>query len=341
MSSARPSAVRLVATVPLVLTLVACSAGAGGAPDDDSSATTDQAVAGYPITVDNCGTEVTLDAPPQRIVTIKSAATEMVLALGLGERLVGTGFADGPLPDDLADAGAGVPVLAEQAPSSEVVLSTEPDLVYAGWESNLSAETAGDRAALADLGVATYVNPSACLEEGYQPDPLTFEGVFADIIEAGDLLGAPGAAADLVAAQQAELAQVTPSEAGLTALWYSSGSDTPYVGAGIGAPQMLMDAIGVENIAADVHDSWSSLSWEAIADAEPDVIILVDSAWNTAEYKIGQLEANPTTALLPAVQEGRYLIVDFPATEAGVRSVPAATELAAQLAQLEQEGSGS
>ncbi|TDE97238.1 putative F420-0 ABC transporter substrate-binding protein [Occultella glacieicola] len=341
MSHARPVAARPAAALPLVLALAACSGGA--APDPPGAVpqeSTVQAEVGYPVTVDNCGTEVSLEAPPERIVTIKSAPTEMVLALGLGDRLVGTAFADGPLPDDLADAGADVPVLAEQAPSSEVVLSTEPDLVYAGWESNLSAETAGDRTALADLGVATYVSPAACLEEGYQPDPLTFDGVFADIIEAGDLLGAPDAAADLVAAQQEELAAVAPSDSGLSALWYSSGSDTPYVGAGIGAPQMLMDAIGVENIAADIDDSWSSLSWEAIADAEPDLIILVDSAWNTAEYKIGQLEANPTTAALPAVQEGRYLIVDFPATEAGVRSVPAATELADQLAQLES-GPGS
>ena len=66
--------------------------------------------AGYPVTVDNCGTEVALDAAPQRIVTIKSSTTELALALGVGDRLVGAAFLDGPFPDELAEAGAQVPV---------------------------------------------------------------------------------------------------------------------------------------------------------------------------------------------------------------------------------------
>ena len=44
---------------------------------------------GYPLTLDNCGVTVTLPGSPQRVVTIKSTATEMLLALGLGDRIVG------------------------------------------------------------------------------------------------------------------------------------------------------------------------------------------------------------------------------------------------------------
>lgn len=290
----------------------------------------------FPLTLDNCGTEVTLEAPPERIVTVKSSTTEMVLALGAGDRLVGTAFPDGPLTDDLLAApGADAPVLAERVPSFEVVLETEPDLVYAGWESNLSADGVGERSTLADLGIATYVAPSACREPGYQPDPLTFDDVFDQIAEAGAVLGVADTAAGLVAEQRAALAAVEPSAAGLSALWYSSGSDTPYVGAGIGAPQMIMEAAGLTNVVADVHDTWASASWEAVADREPDVIVLVDSSWNTAENKKGVLAANPTTAALAAVQEERYVVVPFPATEAGVRNVDAVASIVEQLAALD------
>lgn len=309
--------------------------GGTGPATPGASGTTSPSTAGFPLTVSTCGVETTLDAPPERIVTIKSSATEMVLALGAGDRLVATAYPDGEVPGDLPAPAADVPVLAEKNPAAEAVLALAPDLVYAGWESNLSADGAGERAMYEDLGISTLVSPSACKGAAHKPDRLTFDAVFAEITQAGAVLGTPDAAAELVATQRAELAALEPTGAGRSALWYSSGSDIPFVGAGTGAPQMLMEAVGLENIAADVADTWTSLAWEAVADRDPDVIVLVDSAWNTAEHKIDVLEANPVTAVLPAVREQRYVVVDFPATEAGVRNVPAATDLAAQLAELD------
>lgn len=307
----------------------AASESASAAP----SGTTETTPTAFPITLTNCGVEVTVESPPQRIVAIKSSAIEMVLALGAGERLVGTGYPDGPVPEQWAD-GADAPLLSDRVPPAEVVLATEPDLVYAGWESNLTADGAGERAALADLGVATYVSPSACKDPAFQPDPLTFEHVFAEITEAGDLLGEPEAATALVTEQRAALAAVVPDDRGLTALWWSSGTDTPYVGAGIGAPQMLMAAAGLVNVAADVHDTWTSLSWEQIAADDPDVIVLVDSEWNSAEKKRTFLESDPVASNLTAVREGRFLVVPFAGTEAGVRNVTTAADLAADVVAL-------
>ena len=304
-------------------------AAEGGVPAAD--AVGDEA---YPVTVDNCGVEVTVEAPPQRVLTIKSSTTEMLLALGLGERIVGAAFLDGPVPDGLAGAAADLTIVSDRAPGPEAVLTLEPDLVYAGWESNFSVESAGERSALADLGVLSYVSPSACKAEGYRPDPLTFDVVFDEILEAGRVFGATDAARVLVEEQRAALAEVPRTGDGRTALWYSSGADVPYVGAGIGAPQMIMDAVGLQNIAADVHDTWTSFAFEQIVAEDPDVIVLVDAAWNTARSKIDLLESNPATAQLTAVREGRYLTVPFAATEAGVRNVDAARDLADQLAGL-------
>lgn len=333
MSRVRP----LVPLAALALALGGCagSAADGGPatvePAPASTTADPGASGGFPVTVTSCGTTTTLESPPERIVTIKSSATEMVIALGAGDRLVGTAFSDGPLPEGATEP----PVLAERNPSRESVLDLAPDLVYAGWESNLSDDGAGERAGYEELGIATFVSPSACQDPQYQPDPLTFEDVFAEIEQVGALLGAAEEATTLVAEQRAALEAVPPAGEGLSALWYSSGSDTPFVGAGIGAPQMIMSAVGLSNIADDVADTWTSLSWEVVADRDPDVLILVDSAWNTAEHKIEVLESNPVTAAIPAVQEGRYLTVPFPATEAGVRNVSAAQGLADQLAELE------
>lgn len=319
-----------LAVVPVVLALSACAGGT-----DDAAPSAASATGGFsPVTVDNCGTEVTVDSAPQRIVSIKSTATEMLLSLGLADRMVGTAFSDGPLPEDLADDASGIPVLSDQVPGQEALLAAQPDFVYAGWESTFSADGAGDRDTLQQLGIGTYVSPAACKEEGYMPDPLTFDGLFDEFREAGALFGAEDRAEELIADQQATLDSVTPADGGTTALWYSSGTDTPYVGAGIGSPQMILDAAGLTNIFADVHDTWTSAGWEQIVAADPDVIVLVDADWNTAQSKIDLLESNPATAQLSAVQQHRYLTLAFPATEAGVRNVDAVVSLTDQLAEL-------
>jgi iron complex transport system substrate-binding protein len=283
------------------------------------------------VTVDNCGTAVDFASAPERVVTIKSTSTEMLLALGLADRIVGTAFQDGPLPEQYKPEHA-LPVLADRVPSQEVVLTAEPDLVYAGWESNFSADGAGERSDLGALGIASYVSPAACKEAGYQPEKLGFDDIFAEIHEVARIFRADDK--KLLDAQKALLASIKPDTRGLTALWFSSGSDTPYIGAGIGAPQLILDTIGLTNIAGAVKDTWTPYSWEAVIDANPDVIVLVDSSWNSADKKIGILEANPVTAQLDAVKNRRYLVVPFAASEAGVRTVSAAADLSRQLARL-------
>lgn len=323
----------LMGVFAVLITIGACAASPTEPPADE--APSESSVQGFPLRLDNCGFEVALDEPPTRIVTIKSTSTELVLHLGLGERLVGTAFPDGDLPQGLDLPSPHPPVLSDKAPTKEAVLGVEPDLVFGGWESNFTRETAGERAELAGLGVATYVAPPACQDPAYQPAPLSFEDIFDYIDQVGMLLGAQQQATTLVAEQQERLEAISPDERGLTAVWYSSGSDIPFVGGGIGAPQLLMETAGLDNINADIDDTWASVAWEAIADHNPDVIVLVDSAWNTVENKIAVLESNPVTARMDAVKDARYLTVDFPASEAGVRSVDAAASLANQLAELE------
>ncbi|MFU8946680.1 putative F420-0 ABC transporter substrate-binding protein [Mycetocola zhadangensis] len=322
---------RPLAAIGLAASLLAVSACASPAASVSPKESAAPEAARFPLTLDNCGTEVTIEKAPERVLTIKSTTTEMLLALGLEDALIGRAFPDGPLPEDLG--GADVPVISDKVPGQEAVLDLEPDFIYAGWESNFSADGAGERADLQSLGVNTYVSPAACQEPEYAPESLSFDDVFAQIEEVGSIFGVSDAAAELVDTQKTQLDAIEPVE-DMTALWYSSGSDTPYVGAGSGAPQMIMDAVGLTNIAADVDESWTSFNWEAVVDANPDVIVLVVSDWGIAEKKIGVLESNPATAKLDAVVNKRYVTVPFATGEAGVRNVEAATSIATQLEAL-------
>ncbi len=287
----------------------------------------------YPLTVNNCGADVVFSAVPQRVVAIKSNAVELLLALGLEDRIAAVAFQDGPVPEPWAGAAAGLQVLSDKLPAQEVVLEADPDFVYGGWESNFVGDGAGERLSWAALDVPTYVTPAAC--RSVRPPALTFDHVFAEIREMGRIMDAEVAAEALVSEQQAQLAAVNADERNLTAVWYSSGTKTPYVGAGSNAPAMIMNSLGLTNMFADVDDGWISASWEAIADADPEVIVLVDAAWNSAEQKRKLLAENPITSQMSAVRNERYLVIPFPASEAGVRNVPAVADLATQLISLD------
>lgn len=308
--------------IPAVLLLAGCATAAPAATPTPEG----------PLTLSNCGVPVTFDAAPERVVTIKSTSTEMLLALGLGDRIVGTAFQDGPVPDEWAADAEGIPELAEKMPSEEVVLETEPDLVYSGWESAFSPDAAGDRDELAALGVASYVQPAAC-QSAEQPGKLDFDEIFREVAEVADIFDV--SADELLAAQQEELDAVEPLEGDLTAFWWSSGTDTPYVGAGIGAPQLILETAGLANIAGDIDMTWSPYGWESVLAADPDVLVLVDADWNTAQKKIDYLKSNPATANLSAVINERFVILPFASTEAGVRSVSAVTSLVEQLKELD------
>ncbi|TFD73314.1 putative F420-0 ABC transporter substrate-binding protein [Cryobacterium fucosi] len=326
------------ASVALVLSGCAGAGGtAGGAPTAGSTATAAGATAGYPVTLDNCGTPVTVAQAPERIVTIKSSTTELLLALGLGDRIVGSAFLDGPLPASLAKAGKGLNVVSDFVPGQEAVLALTPDFVYGGWESNFTADGVGERGQLGGLGIGSYVSPAACKGARYMPDPLTFDSVFAEITEAGALFGRADAADRLVTMQKKALGDLAPAGTKTTALWYSSGTDSPYVGAGIGSPAMIMTAAGLSNVFADVRDTWTSVGWESVIEANPSVIVLVDATWNTAASKIAALESNPATQGLAAVQDKRYIVLPFASTEAGIRNVEAAGSAIDQLAALDKQ----
>ncbi|WP_104128661.1 putative F420-0 ABC transporter substrate-binding protein [Cryobacterium sp. Y57] len=323
---------RLAALAAASLLLCGCAATVAPAT---TSTDAPAASANYPITVDNCGTSVTVTAAPERIVSIKSSATELLLALGVGDRIVGSAFLDGPVPESLATTGADLNVISDFLPGQEAVLGLNPDFIYGGWESNFTADGAGERDALTALGVGTYVSPAACKGER-MPNPLTFDTVFAEIEEAGAIFGAAPAAADLVSALQHELAALEPASTDTSALWYSSGTTTPYVGAGIGSPEMIMQAAGLSNIFADVKDTWTSVGWESVIEANPSVIVVVDATWNTAASKIAHLESDPATQVLDAVKNQRYIILPFASTEAGIRNVEAASSAIIQLADLNE-----
>ena len=88
----------------------------------------------YPLTLENCRETVTFAAPPKRVVAIGQTQTEILYALGLGDRIVGTAVWFSPVAKPYEAVNAKVKRLADNDPSFEAVLAQEPDLVTAMFE---------------------------------------------------------------------------------------------------------------------------------------------------------------------------------------------------------------
>lgn len=289
--------------------------------------------AAFPVTVNSCGVETTYEAPPTRAVTMNQAATEIMLALGLEDHMAGTAYLDDEavLPEWQA-AYESVPVIADEYPSQEVLFAAEPDFVFAAYRSAFGDEAAGSREQLAELGINSYLLVTSCEEASLRPEKVTFDILFGEILVIGQIFGVSERAEALVAEMQADLDNIRTvvgeENAASTIFWFDSGDDAPFAGACCGGPQMLIEAVGAENIFAEVSGSWADVTWEEVVARDPQVIVLADATWSTAQEKIDLLNNNPAYASITAVQEQRFISLPFGVTSYGVRNVEGALTLA-------------
>lgn len=338
----------ITATVVATAVLAGCSATEAGTASDTA---TD--AAGYPKKISNCGVEVTVDAPPQRAVALNQGSAEIMLSLGLADRMVGTATWTDPVRGNLAAANAKVPRLAENAPSFEVVLDTEPDFVAASFGGTLGPGGVADRDQFAQLGVPSYLSPTDCdgktdasvNADGARTEPLTMDSVYKevrdlaaifDIEERGEQLvtelrGRHDAAVGRIAAQDVSLAY-----------WFADTS-TPYMAGCCGSSGIITDAVGAKNVFDDTTNEWPQVSWETVLDRNPTALVLADLsrrslAGDALDSKISFLESNPVTARLDAVRNKRYIVVNGADLNPSIRTVDGIEKVADAL---ERWGYGS
>ncbi|MFD5539490.1 ABC transporter substrate-binding protein [Streptomyces sp. NPDC127079] len=322
------------------LLLTACgSFGADGAKPAKTAA------AGYPVTLDDCGQKVTLTAAPKRAVSLNQGTTEILLSLGLADRMAGTATWTDPVMKGLEKANASVPRLADNAPSFEKVLDAEPDLVTASFVSTLGKGGVATRAQFERLGVPTYVSPSDCSGkdndsggDGSRGEPLTLDAVYGEIRDLARAFGVEARGEKLVASLKRRVGTATAGLNGpdVSLMYWFANSQSPYLAGCCGAPGAITRAVGAKNAFADTHDEWPQISWETVADRDPDVIVIGDltrrqQTAETAVAKIRFLETNPATRNLTAVKKKRYVLLSGQAMNPSIRTIEGIEKVAAGL----------
>jgi iron complex transport system substrate-binding protein len=325
----------------LSLVLAATLAGCAGDSPGDGGTSNDAASPGTGTEITNCGATLTIGEPPQRALAMEQNATEILLSLGLADRMIGTSYQTDPVLPELADAYAEVPVLADLYPNREAVLEAAPDFVYSTFTSAYGPDAAGPRADLAALDVPAYLSRFACEDPATGEPTVHFDGIFAEITEIAAIFGVTDRGEQLVADQQDRLRAATeaaPASGDTDLLWYYSGTATPYVAGSGGLPAAISELLGARNAYGDAEQTWPAGSWEEIAARNPDVIVLADLTrggdGDSAQSKIDYLRSNPTTAQLDAVKGDRFIVVSGSSMDPSIRSVTAVEAVATGLAEL-------
>ncbi|GIF74655.1 ABC transporter substrate-binding protein [Asanoa siamensis] len=306
------------------LVVAGCSSGAA-----DATPT----AAADPVRLTNCGLPLTIGTPPKRAITMEQNATEIMLSLGLGDRMVGTSYQTDPVLPALRPAYAKVPVLAKLYPSREAVRAANPDFVYSTYTSAYAPDAAGPRKDLAALGVPAYLSRFAC-EQDAEP-VFSFDGLFGEIRDIASVFDVAEQGERLVGEQRGRLDAARNAAPARSLLWYYSGTSTPYVAGHGGVPDAVSTLLGARNAFTDATQRWPAGNWEEIAERDPDVIVLADLTrggdGDSARSKIEFLKQNPVTSKLDAVMHDRFVTVPGSSMDPSVRSVEAAEIVAAGL----------
>lgn len=206
---------------------------------------------------DDLGRTVRLAEPPGRLVSLVPAATEILFALGAGDRVVGrTRYGVHP-PEarSVPSVGEGI------RPSLEMVMERRPELVliFAG------PETRGTADRLSELGVA-----SLALRHN------TFADLRRNVLRLGRVTDRPGAARRLLERIGCQLGRVGGMTAGRPArrVYYEVWSDPPVtVGRGSYLDSLLRVA-GARNVFGDLEAPSPRVGLEAVADRDPDLVLV-------------------------------------------------------------------
>lgn len=303
----------------------------------------------YPLTVENCASPLTFQHAPNRAVTIGQAGTEMLYALGLGDKLVGTSLWFNDVQAKYKAQNDRVERLADNDPSFEAVIGKRPELVAVQLEWMVGPQgVVGTREQFHELNIPVYLMPSDCEgkdnlvgADGTRLQPFSINSVYKSVSQLAEIFDVQDRGQQLNAELQASLDKTIASLKGkdlkhTSAMFWFSSADLdidPYVAGRKGIPDFMLNTLGVRNV-VESDEEWPTVGWETLAKANPTFLVIarMDRRRFPAddyEKKLAFLRSDPVTRNMDAVKNNRIIILDADAMQASLRMFEGFETLAA------------
>jgi len=300
-STQKLRALRIVTCALLLSAACACTSRNDVAPEG-------------PITrvlTDDAGRRVSLPFRVNRVISLAPNLTEIVFAVGGGDRLVGrTSYCDFP-----AEAKS-VPEVGDTLhPSLERIISAKPQVVLISTASQLEIFTQQ----LQSQNIAVFVT-----------DPHDLNGVFRTIEQVGEILGQKEQAGQLLQQlrQRVQTVEAKVKSKQPVRVFYQVSAEPLYTAGHDAFVTDLIRRAGAISVTADVPGAWPKYSSESALATKPEAIILSTGG------SMGSANSTVTESLRqsPAALQGRvYKINDDHLTRPGPRSIDGLEEMARAL----------
>lgn len=261
---------------------------------------------------DGTSHEQKVEKAPQKIITNNQTSTELLLKLGLGDRIIATVLKDNPTTEDLAAAYDAIPVLADKRDiSKEKVVGMEPDIVV-GRVKSFTPETLGSVSDLNDMGIAAYTQESTRMDQ-----EITMESIIEDIKNIGKIFEKEEQAeklADDLTTRLAKTEERLKSIEGeplkvLLMVNYKDGAFGVY-GKNASLQNDLLKRLHAENI---LEKGGSALSAENLISMDPDVIVYVLGTHNEENDKnaVESMLSNDVIKSVKAIENKKIITVEY------------------------------
>ncbi|MBB3558951.1 iron complex transport system substrate-binding protein [Rhizobium sp. BK512] len=302
----------------------------------------------YPLTLTNCGQQVTFEKAPAKIVSIGQGMTEVLFSLGLADKIAGTAVWVGPVLPQYADVNSRIKRLADNDPSFESVVGAEPDLVAAEFEWHVGTQgSVGKREQFGDLGINTYVAPADCVAkintdggDGVRKELFTMDLIYQEIAELSEIFDVKDRGDAVIADLKKREAAAVASVAGAAAknlpvvFWFSSKEvkGDAFIAGKNSAPAYILKTLGAKNVVT-TEEEWPLVGWETISQANPAVIVIATMdrrryAADDPKVKVDFLENDPVTKELDAVRNKRFIMMDAQSMNPTIRTIDGIETLA-------------
>ncbi len=288
----------------------------------------------YSQNLDGNDYDFSIGQSPVKAVSMSQATTEMMLTLGLADKMAGTAFLEEEIYEPLAEEYKKVPVLAEKWPSYEDFMAADPDFA-SGWAVPFT-QRAIPAEDIVSKDIPIFVPTSMTSMDA------TLDTLFDDLLMYGQIFDVQEAAQEYVAGQKEALAAVQEKLAGLPEvkvfIYDSADEDDQIYTAFEGYTTNVLKLIGANNILSGkgVESTWDYANWESVIAENPEYIIICDysvSVRNTDDFdaKVENLKANPALAEIDAVKNEKFVRVRLSEITPGVRTVDALERLAEEI----------
>lgn len=209
----------------------------------------------YPLTLtDSLGNEITIEKEPERVLSLSPANTEILFALGAGDRVKGrTDYCTYPEEAQQVES-----VGTYTSPNTELIIAMEPEVLFA---SDYMEESIREQVEAAGAQVIVVSANSV-------------QSVQDVILQMGQVLNLNENAEKLVTSMKEDLKELKDSiasEGKQKTIFVDLGD---YYSAGPGSLlDDMLNQIGVVNIVGDQGKTWPQLSLEAIIEKNPDIYL--------------------------------------------------------------------